>query len=303
MNKKSLVLCTALLLSTGAAGCSDAQAKIKDSSTVLFSVGNKSITKGDLYSLMNATAGATTAINDANKMICDQEIEITDEMKESAEKTLTSYKSMYGDTFASYLEQSNMTEDDYLNDYLIPSLQAEKLTEKYITDNWNSVVSFYKPVKATVLEFTTTDDAKAALSELNDGSASPAEAASNHNSSSNGQASIYTIESQDVDSLVRAALNSNTPDDGWKEIPASNGSAFYLIRIEDNTPDNFKDEVMQAFESIDQISNDATTYFFKKYNFVIYDKIVYDAVEANYPNNLVQNMKDTKSDTTNGSAE
>ena len=61
MNSKVKVFASALAL-TVLAGCTDATAKLPDSSTALFSVGNKTITKGDVYSLMNSTSGASTAI-------------------------------------------------------------------------------------------------------------------------------------------------------------------------------------------------------------------------------------------------
>lgn len=288
--KRNHLILASLLLIAPLAGCSDAQAKLNDSKTVLFSVGKESVTKGQLYSLMNATAGASTAIADANKAICAKEIKVTDDMKTSSQSTLDNYKTMYGDSFTEYLDSAGMNEEDYMNDQLIPSLQAEKLTSKYIEENWKNVKKLYKPVKATILEFTSDDDAKAALSELNDGSASATDAAANHNSSSSGSSEIYTIESSDVDSMVRTVLTSMKPDDGWKEVPASSGGNYYLVHVDDNDADNFKDEATDTLSSIDQVSKDSTTYFFKKYNFHVYDKTIYDALASDYPDYLVQDM-------------
>jgi foldase protein PrsA len=301
MKNKHYLLASALLACSCLTGCTDAQAKLNDSSTALFSVGSKTVTKGDLYSKMNKTSGASVVTNNATKTISAAEIEVTDDMQESAESTLKSYKSMYGDTFTSYLENNNMTEDDYLNDYLIPSLQAEKLPEAYLEQNWDNVVSLYSPVKATILEFSSSDDAQAALSELKDGSKTASEAASGHNSSSTGESKIYTIEDTDLDSIVRSCINANTPDDGWSEVPASDGSTFYVVKVDDNDPDNFKDECIQTLESVSQVKSDATTYFFKKYNFHVYDKTIYDAIEEDYPDYLVQDMQDDDTTTTTSS--
>ena len=66
--KLTAVVCTAILLS-GLTGCSDAVAKLKDSNEVLFSIGKKNITKGDVFTLMKQNAGATTAVNEAKKGI------------------------------------------------------------------------------------------------------------------------------------------------------------------------------------------------------------------------------------------
>ena len=80
-NTRNLLLASLLSFSV-LAGCSDAQAKLKDSSTALFSVGKKTVTKGDLYSKMNSTSGASVVTNNATKQISAAEIEVTDDMKE-----------------------------------------------------------------------------------------------------------------------------------------------------------------------------------------------------------------------------
>lgn len=295
MKKNSLVLTAALLSLTTLTGCTDAQAKLKDASTALFSVGNKTVTKGDLYSKMNSTSGASVVTNNATKAISAAEIEVTEDMQNSAESTLKSYKSMYGDSFSSYLESADLTEDEYLETILIPSLQAEQLPKAYLEQNWDNAIKLYSPVKATVLEFTTSDDANAALSELNDGSKTAAEAASGHNSSSTGTSTIYTLEDTDLDSIVRSVISSNTPDNGWAQVPSSDGSKYYVVKVDDNDPNNFKDECINKLVSISQVKSDSTTYFFKKYNFHVYDKVIYDAIEKDYPDYLVQDMQDSTS--------
>lgn len=297
MKNKGLLFTAALIAVSTLAGCSDAQAKLNDSSTALFSVGKETVTKGDLYSKMNSTSGASVVTNSATKKICAAEIEITDDMQSSAESTLSSYKSMYGDSFTSYLENMNMTEEDYLNDYLLPSLQAEQLPKAYLEQNWDNAVALYSPVKATVLEFTSEDDAKAALSELTDGTSTAAEAAANHNSSSSGESTIYTLEDTDLDSMVRTVINSNSADDGWSQVPSTDGGTFYVVKVDDNDADNFKDEAIETLVSISQVSSDSTTYFFKKYGFHVYDKTIYDALESDYPDYLVQDMQDTTTET------
>lgn len=291
MKKINTVFASALLVSV-LAGCTDATAKLPDSSTVLFSVGSKTVTKGDVYSVMAGTYGASQAVNDVNRIIAQQEIELTEEMKSEAQASLDSYKTYYGDTFIKHLEQIGMTDEEYLQNYLIPSLQAEQLTPKYITEKFDTVAANYAPVKATLLEFTSQDDANAALSELKDGSKDAAAAAKDHNSASKGTSTIYTIESTDLDSTVRTMLHSAKPDDGWFLVPETDGATFIVMRIDDNDPNNFKDEAVTTLQNVSAIMNDATTYWFKKYQFHIYDKTLYDSVAADYPYNFVQEMKD-----------
>ncbi len=291
MKKINTVFASALLVSV-LAGCTDATAKLPDSSTPLFSVGSKTVTKGDVYAAMAGSNGASQAVNDVNRLIAQAEVELTDEMKTQAEESLSSYKTYYGDTFTKHLEQIGMSEQEYLENYLIPSLQAEQLTPKYITENYDKVVADYAPVKATLLEFTSQDDANAALSELKDGSKDAATAAKDHNSASKGTSTIYTIESTDLDSTVRTMLHSAVPDDGWFVVAETDGATFIVMRIDDNDPQNFKDEAVSTLQNVSAVANDATTYWFRKYNFHIYDKTLYDAVASDYPNNFVQEMKE-----------
>jgi len=290
MKKAKYVLASVMLLSV-LSGCKDASAKLKDSGTALFSVGSKTVTKGDVYSVMNSMDGASGAVSSATKYISSKEIEVTDEMKQNAQSTLESYLAYYGDSFTAYLEQNGMTQDEYVADYLIPSLQASELVKKYITDNFAALVERYKPVKATILTFTASEDADAALSELKDGSKSAAEAASGHNSSSNGQSQLYTTETS-LDSLVRTVLTSSKPEDGWVKTPNADGSEFSLIHVDNADTESFRDEIITALAGITNVSSDSSTYWFKKYGFHIYDKTLYDAISADYPDYLVQDIKE-----------
>lgn len=290
MKKMYLGLAAALTAMT-LTGCSDAQAKLSDSSTAVVTVGSKKVTKGDIYSLLVSYGGASTIINDANKVVCDQEVEITDEMKETAQSTLDQYKSLYGDTFTSYLESSGLTEEEYMNEYLIPSLQAEQLTEKYIEQKWDYLINEYTPRKVTMIEFESEDDAQAALTELKDGSKDASAAASDHNGDTDGS-QVVTTESSSIDSMVRAVIFSGSPDDGWTLVPDSDGANFYCVLIEDDDPNNFKEDTITSLETIDDVSDNSTTYFFKKYGFHIYDITIYNTVLSDYPESLVQDSTD-----------
>jgi hypothetical protein len=289
--KKAPMILASLLALTSLTGCTDATAKLKDSNTVLLSIGKTKITKGEIYSMMFASAGESTAITNATKTISSIEIPVTDDMKTSAQNTVDSYVSMYGDTFTSYLSESGMTQDEYMNDYLIPSLQSEKLTDTYIDAEWDSLMTSYDPVKVTILTFTSEDDANAALSELNDGTSDIATVIANHNSSSTGDAEIVTLSTTTYDSTVLSVARSGSPEDGWTSVPGtSTAGSFYLIRIENNDPSSMKDEVVAALDQISDVKTAATTYYFRKYNFHVYDIDLYNAIETTNPECLVQSM-------------
>ena len=88
-----------------------------------------------------------------------------------------------------------------------------------------------------------------------------------------------------------SVITNGTPDDGWSLIPTTSGDKVYLVHVDDNNPDNYRDTVISTLSSASNVSSDATTYFFKKYNFCIYDITVYNAIKSDYPDYLVQNME------------
>ena len=289
MNTKKLIMASALLVGLG--GCTDAQAKLKDSSTAVMAVGSQNITKGEIYSVMSSAYGAGVVINDALARICAAEVEVTDEMRAEAEGSLESMKALYGESLQNYLESSGMTEEDYINEVILPGLQADELPKRYIADNYDALAEKYHPVQATVLDFTSEEDANAALGALRDGSKNAEEAAVDFNSTSSGLPSIYTIEDTVYDAVVTGIIRNGSPDDGWAMATGTDGT-FHILHVDNNDPATMKEAVTEKFASLSAVSNDVMSYYFKKYGFHVYDKPLYDDLKENYPDYLVQDIKE-----------
>ncbi|MBR2067137.1 MAG: hypothetical protein IJ875_02605 [Solobacterium sp.] len=295
--KKTTKIILSLVLLAGLSGCEDATAKLKDANTTLIKVGKTAITKGDLYNHMVGSTGSSTVISKASTLIAQEEIPVTDEMKADAQESLDSYKAYYGDPFVKHLEQIGMSEEEYLNENLIASLQAAELPKKYIEENFNNLASTYSPIKAILLDFSSQDDANKALAELKEGKKDLATIVADNNSTSSTEPTIYTINSTSIDSVVRTVLTSTTPADGWIKAAASDGASYVVLKVEENDPEKFKDEAIDALSSISVIQNESTNYWFTKYNFHIYDKTIYDSVKTNYPTYLVQDITPTPTPT------
>ena len=85
------------------AGCSDAYASVTNKNETIFKVGNTTVTRGQLYSYMQAQDGGYTAINTAMESILNAKVEITEEMSANAESTMSMYESLLGESFESYM--------------------------------------------------------------------------------------------------------------------------------------------------------------------------------------------------------
>ncbi len=290
MNTGKKILCAGLSILM-LAGCKDATASLKDSSAAIMTVGSKTVTKGDVYNTLFYSIGSNTVQTNVMSTIAEQEIELTDDMKESAQSQIDVYRMMYGDQLDTFLKQMNITEEEYLNDYVIPDMRSAELVKKYTEENFDSLCSTYNPIKVIVLSFTSEEDASAALSSLKDGSATAAEAASANNSSSTGTEEIITIETLSYDSAALSVLRSASPDDGWAEVPSTDGATFYVLKVVSNTPSEFKEEALTTLSSIGEVNSESQEYYLRKYNFHVYDINLYNMLKNDAPEMLIQDYK------------
>ena len=270
------------------AGCKDATAKLANSGETLMTIGNTTLTKGELYNMMFASVGASTADTNVMNAIAEQEIEVTDEMREEAMNQVSFYSMMYGSQFTSFLESMDMTEEEYAEKYFLADQRKQKLTEKYIDENFETLCGTYDPLKAIVLSFTSEDDASAALSALKDGSVTPAEAAADNNSSSTGDEEVITINTTSYDTAALTVLRSMSVDDGWTEIPSTDGATFYVLKLVSHSPAEFREDAISALSENTVIATDSTEHYLRKYNFHVYDINLYNALKESNPDMLIQ---------------
>lgn len=300
--KKILTVCAAGLMAVSLAACDDATAKLKGAREPVVTVGKTKITKGDLYESMFAAVGEQTAINGALKVIEDAEVETTDDMLEEAQNTLDYYKTIYGDSFSSYLEQAGMTEDDFINDVLLVSQKETALYQKYVEDNYDDVVEEYNPLMATVLTFSTSDEADAALSALKDGSSTVAEIVEEYSLSSSGESELITLDTTSYDTIALSYLRSASVDDGWTKVPGSSTDTWYVLRVDETDPEAFKDTFVSWATQQTAVQSEAKVFYYKKYGFHVYDINLYNAIDEQDSSLLVQKPTPTPTATAEASA-
>ncbi|MBQ6221659.1 MAG: hypothetical protein IJJ44_03505 [Solobacterium sp.] len=285
--KRIVKVLSAAVLAISLTGCEDAVAKLKDADTVIMKVGDKVITKGNVYSAMLAQNGSDVVRNQAMKVIGDIEVEETDEIRESAQMDLEYYRAIYGPSFEESLKQNNLTEEEYV-ETLIDDQQATKLVTNYIEENFDTMVSNYSPVKATVLTFSKEEDASAVLAGLKDGSLTIDDAKANYDTSSSGKPEIVTMNTTTYGTAMLSVLLGQKADDGWTMVSSTENGNYYVMRVEDDDRNNYKDEIVNELYGTETINNNALAHYFEKYGFHVYDKILYDTIANDYPSILVQ---------------
>lgn len=277
MKKILLSLCALLLV----AGCSDAHAKLNDGKTVLLTVGDQAITKSEVYNTMVENGSGYVAISKATEIILDKEVPLTDEITASANESFETYKTIYGESLDSALQSYGYKDaDDFYNNSLVISARLTELSKKYVNENFDALVALYKPKQATVLTFSTEDDAVNAKAALEAGSDALV-VASEFNSSSAGSPRIVTTET-DLDTAAKSYIQNATEAGLSDVIIGSEVENFYIIQIVETDVTVIHDDVVTTFMGLPNISTDSDLFFFKKYGFKVYDRAVYDNIQTNY---------------------
>lgn len=183
-----LLCCVALFVSTACGS----NPKLKDGKEVVASLKGKDFTAEDLYEELKTQYGYNTMLTLIDNYIAEQEIETTDEIKESAQEYVDYYDSLaqsygveLGEFLANYVGVSGIETKDEFLDYMITiqkvSMAIEKqvmstLTDEEIEEYYNENYSEKLTVRHILFEIEESDengekalaDAKARIEELND---------------------------------------------------------------------------------------------------------------------------------------
>lgn len=281
MKKILLSLCALLLL----AGCSDAHAKLTDSDVVIVTVGDQNITKDNLFTTMKQMGSGYSAISSSTKIILENEVPVTDELRAEADASLELYRANYKESFPLVLQSNGFKdEEDFYNNSLLVSAQLNQLTTKYVNDNFDSLIKTYKPKKAVTLAFATEEDATAAKADLENG-IDGATVGSTYNSSIAGAERILTT-STELDENAKSHVLDATANGVSDVIIGTAADTYYVVNVIEFDPNNMKDEVIDVLASLDKMGTESDIFYFNKYGFKVYDRELYDNLAANYSDYL-----------------
>lgn len=281
MKKILLSLCALLLL----AGCSDAHAKLTDSDVVIVTVGDQNITKDNLFTTMKQMGSGYSAISSSTKIILENEVPVTDELRAEADASLELYRANYQESFPLVLQSNGFKdEEDFYNNSLLVSAQLNQLTTKYVNDNFDSLIKTYKPKKAVTLAFATEEDATAAKADLENG-IDGATVGSTYNSSIAGAERILTT-STELDENAKSHVLDATANGVSDVIIGTAADTYYVVNVIEFDPNNMKDEVIDVLASLDKMGTESDIFYFNKYGFKVYDRELYDNLAANYSDYL-----------------
>ena len=280
----------ALLLSMSA--CSDATTSVSNENEALITVDNKKITKGEIYKSLLANGSVNSIITMITEYICEKEIPITDEIRQTADETLDSFRVLFetDEAWNDFLFSMGYTnEEDYYNERILLSARSSAIIEKYVEEELAVLKEEYTPRKVEVFQTSSEEDAKAALSDIQNGSTFE-EVTTKYN----GTTTTFTGKPQVLTSM------SSLPENVWDNILTITEdntlmptvqfkvdlSTYYVIRVAETEVSD--EEAKAAISAITDVTNAAFIYFLEKYDFTIYDIDVYNSFSTQAPDYIVQ---------------
>ncbi|MFV0479669.1 MAG: hypothetical protein ACK5LZ_03790 [Anaerorhabdus sp.] len=281
--KKLLLIAAALLL----VGCTDANANLSDSSTTIFTVGNDTVTKGDVYELLVGRDAGYTVISVATKFILDQEAPVTDAMRTAADETLATFESLYGDTLLSVVQSGGFADiDDFYENNLLATEQLSELSRKYVDINFDTLVETHRPKKVRVFTFADEASAISAKTALESGT-SAAEVVETYASESDGSETLVTTSSS-LDTAVLAYISEATEAEVSEVMMGASVESYFVVQVVEADAEAMREEVIETLIALSDVSTSSDLYYFDQYKFRIYDQAVYDLIEINYPDYIMQ---------------
>jgi len=285
--KKLLVLVLASFLLVG---CYDKTTSISDKKTVVLTLDNKTITKGDIYDVMGKVDPypAVVALTLSKKIILAKEIGQTAEVKAAADAALAAWKETNKADIAKALETAGYkTEEDMYNNKFIVEAQSDAAVTKYLTDTFATIVSTYKPEKARVMEIEKKADADLALKAIKAGDTFAAVATKYGTKTYVSDQKIYYTGS-DLPAVVLTFLKSATVPTLSDVIEDTDNSLYYIVQVSVADGNSMKDEVISTFKKDATFIELALMGYYTSDKFTIYDRTLYDMINTNYPDYIIK---------------
>ena len=228
---------------------------VKDGDSAVVKTGDVTITKDDLYEYFLDNDGLNMTLNSAINYVADQEITDEDAINSKVEELKQQYLQYAGTSdLETYAKDAGYeSENDFVKQILEPNAKIQLLQEKYVEDNFKSLVKEYK---VKYLKYFTVDTESQALKIIKN---------------SGTDAGLVTKESSSVDSKIIKKLDKFTKDGIYAKAIKTSESKYAIVWVYNTDKSNLKDEIKKSLTSISNFSTKCETSYLRKYNFDVYE--------------------------------
>lgn len=271
MKKLTLTFACALLLLVS--GCSDASTNVSDGSKALVTIGNKEITKGDIYAGLSVQGNIEAITTAIDKQVVKVAVPVSDEIEEEAKASLASYKTSVGeDKWASHLKENGYKdEEDFYKNSILLNIRTGLITDNYVKDNFDSLNEEFKPRKLQIMVTTDQDKAKEAIKALKEKDDMSTVASKYGDTTTyNGSEGIYTSQSglpTNVWSQILETKDGKTFSTA--SFDATTGNYYIVKVVSSKAKKEFKEDAINAIKNITATDEKGFTVADRAYNFYL----------------------------------
>ena len=270
-----LLLCSGLLV---ACTSSKYSVKVSDDQTIV-SGGRIEITKQDYFEYLLDSLGANKVLTDALTAIADKEITNQYDIDALLKERKELYAEYAGGNLETYAKNIGYeSEEEFVNDALLPDVKQELLRNKYIEDNYESLLSDYQ---VTCFKKIVVDKESTALDII--------EAATDEDAFDK-QMSKYGTDAEDAGIVTKnstldenlqkklGTLSAIEKDGVYKEAIQLSDESYAVIFVYDTAREN-KEEYITALTSDSDLQEEIEGIYLKQYNFTVNDKKIKNAIK------------------------
>lgn len=292
MKKLTTLFACALLLVVS--GCSDASTNVTDSSDALITLGDEKITKGEVYEGLSVQGDITAIATAMDKQVVKIAVPITDEIEKEGQASLASYKESVGDAnWEEHLASNGYKdEEDFYKNSILLNIRKGKITENYVTENFNELNDEYKARKLQIMVTEDKDKADEAITALKENDDMSAVASKfGVTTTYNGSEGIYTNQSGIPSAVWNEILNTKDGKTFSGAILDSATGNYYIVKVvSSNAKKEFKDDAINAIKNLTVTNEDGYTIEEVAYNHYL-NKAGYSIHDANIYSYLLNNSK------------
>lgn len=299
MKKISVVLLSGILLLTG---CSGHTTSVENGDKTLMTIGETSYTKNDEYELLKTSSGADTAISKIEQMIYDKEVGRGKKIQKQAKKQYKTYEESTDDLLSQIKSAGYEDKQDFIDNSIIPTIQADKLLDKYFKADKKNIKKTYKPSVAKILECDDEATAKKALKALKNGKKvnKVFKQYQSESSSFSNDDTLITTETSSVPTRLINTLyktkKAGVIDEVFMDEDDDDSSTAYVAILVNNDYDEILDQVKDSLSSNSDLQTSCLVYYLNKYDFEVHDQDIFDYLKENYPQYLVNHPELSEDD-------
>lgn len=236
------------------------------------------ITNNDVYHHLMEQYGFQQIFDIVLSYIADQEITDTEAIEKLVNETVEQYVQQMEDGIDAYAEQLGYeSAEEYIDHMIRPNVKQGLLKEKYIDENFEAIVSEYKP---RYIKLITVETESAAMKIIDESTSIDSFDTFLQDEDKEGQdVGIVTTESANIDKNILDLLDIFTTDGIYSKAIKTEDNKYSVVYVYNTDTENLEDNLKEHFKRLSAIDTDYEVHYLREYNFNVYENRIKKEIE------------------------